>query len=345
MIETKTKKDLTIETLRGLAILLMVMGHVIGAHKDLGLKVDDNSGLRFFYYSLQYIRMPLFTVISGFVYAFKPVFRFPSVGKFVKGKVTRLLIPLVIVSTLFFLMQNSVPGTNSKTGLGDIWTIYLFPYAHFWYIQGMFVVFLIIAALENANALSKITTAVGITFISALVYLTDVVKTDFFGLSHVPFLLTFFLIGLILKRFYHLIFKRTTIIVTSVIFVVAAAYQISIFNTAMSDLVSNLLTIFVGCSACIILINTGIQNKRLVWLGNFSYVIYLFHVFATAASRIILNKLHVDNDLIHLVCGLALGMAFPVILKLLVPDNTWLSVGLFGDKIKKRGDLIKEPAI
>ena len=345
MTEIKSKKDMTIESLRGVAIALMVMGHVIGAHSDMGLKVDDGSTLRFIYYLQDYITMPLFTLMSGYVYAFKPLSQAASLSKFVNSKVTRLLIPLAVVSTLFFLMQNSVPGTNAKTGFGEMWKIYVLPFAHFWFIQGIFTVFLIIAGLELANVLSTLRSTLIVILISATIYLGGFVQTDIFGLGHVPFLLTFFLIGLASKRYYQQIFTKPVLIVTGILFIAAAVYQISIFNTGFDVLHERWLNIMVGSTACILLIKSGLQNNYLVWLGNYSYAIYLFHVFATAASRIILNKLHVQNDYIQLIFGLVLGLAFPVILKMLIPKNNWLSVALFGDNIPRKPRMINEPAI
>ena len=69
MTKITPEKDLRIETMRGLALFLMVAGHVIGSSSDLGMKVPDDSVLRYLYESLVYIRMPLFTAISGYVYA------------------------------------------------------------------------------------------------------------------------------------------------------------------------------------------------------------------------------------------------------------------------------------
>jgi fucose 4-O-acetylase-like acetyltransferase len=42
----KINKNLNIDTLRGFAIVLVVMGHVIGSESDGGMKVADNSFLR-----------------------------------------------------------------------------------------------------------------------------------------------------------------------------------------------------------------------------------------------------------------------------------------------------------
>lgn len=39
-INMSSKKNLSIETLRGIAILLVVIGHVIGSTPDGGMKID-----------------------------------------------------------------------------------------------------------------------------------------------------------------------------------------------------------------------------------------------------------------------------------------------------------------
>lgn len=65
-------KNLTIETLRGIAILLVVAGHVIGSAPDGGMKIDFPHPLRYLYLWIDYIQMPLFTAIAGWVYALKP---------------------------------------------------------------------------------------------------------------------------------------------------------------------------------------------------------------------------------------------------------------------------------
>ena len=58
-------KNLSIETLRGIAILLVVAGHVIGSAPDGGMKIDFPHPLRYLYLWIDYIQMPLFTAIAG----------------------------------------------------------------------------------------------------------------------------------------------------------------------------------------------------------------------------------------------------------------------------------------
>ncbi|WPU92441.1 acyltransferase [Mucilaginibacter sabulilitoris] len=333
---SQTKKNLTIETLRGLAIILMVLGHVIGSGSDNGLKVADDSIWRFSYYAFQYIRMPLFTVISGFVYAYKPVSRFTSNSKFITGKINRLLIPLVVVATLFYLLQYFTPGTNSKNDLGDIWHIYVLPYAHFWFLQGMMCVFLIITVLENFKVLDTLKSAMVCLVIAALIFILLPFKSFYFSLNRVPFLLTFFILGLSLKRFYDVIFKKGIIRIAAVIFVVSLSYQLYLFDVDAGERIANFLTFCVGSSACILMISLGYQNSKLVWLGDFSYAIYLFHIFGAVTARVLLAKLSVHNIPLQILIGLTAGVSFPVLLRLLCGSNKILSVAFFGDKISSK---------
>lgn len=102
--------NLPIETLRGLACLLLVLYHVIGADASLGLRVEDGP-VRWLNDGLAYLRMPLFTFLSGLVYGLRP---FAGNSRaFLVGKVRRLLIPMLFVGTLFAVLQALIPGTNS----------------------------------------------------------------------------------------------------------------------------------------------------------------------------------------------------------------------------------------
>ncbi|MBW2464545.1 MAG: acyltransferase, partial [Deltaproteobacteria bacterium] len=99
-----SKKDASIETLRGIAILMMVAGHVIGHDVHAGMRVADDSTWRYVYSSFEYVRLPLFTCISGFVYALHPVTA-QNFRAFLVGKAHRVLLPLFFVGTLQFLLR------------------------------------------------------------------------------------------------------------------------------------------------------------------------------------------------------------------------------------------------
>lgn len=83
-------RDTRVDTLRGIACLLLVAYHVIGGEEGRGLDVSSGSFLVWFSDSMAYLRMPLFTFLAGFVFAARPNLS-SQTGRFMWGKVRRLL--------------------------------------------------------------------------------------------------------------------------------------------------------------------------------------------------------------------------------------------------------------
>lgn len=137
------EKNLSVETLRGIAILLVVVGHVVGSGPGGGMKIDFPHPLRYLYVWIDYIQMPLFTAIAGWAYALKPFSASSGFGSFVRKKALRLLVPMAAVGTLYFLVQYLMPGTNNKGELSQMWRIYVFPYTIYWYLPSLFLIFVV----------------------------------------------------------------------------------------------------------------------------------------------------------------------------------------------------------
>ena len=136
-------KQIQIETLRGLACFLLVAFHVVGDTANSGLKIEEGV-FREINDFLALIRMPLFTFLSGWVYALRP---FSGNGlAFLKSKVRRLILPMLVVGTVFAVLQSQIPGANSKT---VDWTeLHLIPVAHYWFLESIFTIFLFVMLLE-----------------------------------------------------------------------------------------------------------------------------------------------------------------------------------------------------
>src|SRR5690348_13562586 len=62
-----------VQTLRGVACLLLVAFHAIGSASTSILHVPDDSPYRRFTNLFVHVRMPLFTFLSGLVYAYRPI--------------------------------------------------------------------------------------------------------------------------------------------------------------------------------------------------------------------------------------------------------------------------------
>ncbi len=325
-------KDLSIETLRGIAVIMMVAGHVVGASKGTGLQVEDDSGWRYFYNSFEYLRMPLFTVVSGFVYSLRPV-EPGRLLEFLKGKSRRILFPLISVGTLHFLVQHIIPGTNAKYEIAEIWKIYLFKYEHFWFLQSIFLIFVFISLIDNYQLISTgkkwfVVFLACVLFRCAMSFLNG----NFFSFKGFLNLLPFFVLGCGLERYQDLFKNKMVIFGLLIIFILAVSvHQINLLNgKSFSGLDYTIVSFFVACPGIVLLFHIRKDVPFLSKLGYFAYGIYLFHVFGTAGSRIVLMQMNVTNTGFLFWVGLLAGLGLPIVIEYFIEKNQLLRTAFLG---------------
>jgi glucans biosynthesis protein C len=312
------KKELSVETLRGLAIILMVAGHIIGGSSKNGMKVANDSEWRYFYFTFEYLRMPLFTVISGYVYSLWPIAD-ASVFKFLKGKARRIILPMVSVGTVHFLIQYFVPGTNAKFALSEIWKIYIFPYEHFWFLQSIFLIFVSIAILDHLKLMNTITNCIIIFLITALVRnLVPLFADNFFSINGFFNLLPFFILGCGIQRFENIFSRNDIIRISLIAFIITVALQqLSWFSgTKLNYYEYKILSICLATAGIILLFYFRRNITFISSIGYYAFGIYLYHVFGSAGSRILLMKFGITKEIIMFSTGLIFGIGFPVLVEL-----------------------------
>ena len=321
--------NLRVETLRGLACLLLVGYHVIGADPGHGLRVADD-WVRWLNDGLAYVRMPLFTFLSGLVYGLRP---FSGNSRaFLSGKARRLLIPMLVVGSLFALLQTLTPGTN--TSAGPWYLLHIQPVAHFWFVESLFWVFLVTWALERWQLMRGIRGYLLAFALACTVYLT-LRGWSWFSLEGAIYLMPYFLAGLGFSRF------------NSAPWLARRWVQIGLVLIAVGTVLAmglpvpnpdrrTLLMLAAGLSLCILLLGSGIEAAWLAGIGRYSYAIYLFHVFFTAATRIGLERIGIDSLLIHVVLGVLLGLAGPMGVDRLFTPFKWPALLLLGKSLKPK---------
>ena len=328
--------NLQIETLRGLACLLLVAYHVVGADASFGLQVADGP-VRWLNDGMAYLRMPLFTFLSGLVYGLRPFGGNSRV--FLNGKMRRLLVPMLVVGTVFAALQAMTPGTNSSAGPWYLWHVQ--PVAHFWFVESLFWVFVLVWALERAAWLQ---TAKGFSVVFALacgVY-QSVRGWHWFGLEGAIYLLPYFLAGLAATRFSFRAWLAKPWVKVALL---ACAISVVLW---MGTPVSNpdrrtVWMLLSGLSLCLLCLSFGWSNRHLAGIGRHSYAIYLFHVFFTAAARIALDRLQIDVLPMDVVAGVTLGLAGPVVVERLASRFKWTAVLLLGKSLKHRAGVGTRP--
>jgi fucose 4-O-acetylase-like acetyltransferase len=331
-----SSRNLQIETLRGLAIVLVVFGHIIGSTQTGGMRVSDDSIFRYFYFSLEYIRMPLFTIISGWVYACKPVSLLDR-NKFVSGKVRRLLMPMFVISTLLFLSRIVIPGTNTKPELSDLKFNIIFPYDIYWYLYSLFIIFLVITIIDTQpffkriEGWSVVLMASLLMLIICKIFLTGM--PNFFSIKGATYLFPFFLTGIGIFRFKEIMLNRKMLLWVCILFACSIfIQQLTWFGFIPSQPKHSFLGLTVGITAALILFQLNWKNNVLVWIGNYAYAIFLFHVFFTGGTRIVLLKIGIDNKWVILLSALVLSVIIPIIIEALLRKSALLKFVFLGLK-------------
>ncbi len=308
------KRNLKVDTLRGLACIMLVAYHVIGDSSGSGLKIDSG-WYRLINDTFAYVRMPLFTFISGVVYSYRPFSG--DFGRFLKGKFNRVLVPMLTLGTLFAVVQSVTPGANG--GDFDWKLLHIIPVAHFWFVEAIFIIFAVISVLEYFKLLSKPSTFIIVYLCACAIFLTHV-TIPYFSIQGAVYLMPYFMTGLAVQRF-KLIDKIPSYVGGAMVLGVLFYLTAIMFGYFELDGRTSLQGLLCGAIFCTGALALGVENEPLARIGYFSFTIYLLHVFFTSAVRIFLYKLGITNIDVIFVLAWVAGIFGPIIAELIL-DGT-----------------------
>lgn len=323
-------RDIGVDTARGLACILLVAYHVIGNDATSGLLLADGP-YRVGADLLAYIRMPLFTFLSGYVYAWRPLRS--GALPFMIGKARRLLIPMVVVGTLFVLVRMFVPGANHTVINWQM--LHILPVEHFWFIESLFLIFLLLIPLELTGFLrSPLCALLGIVVAAAFYVSNFEFPHNYFSINGLFYLLPFFLAGLVISRFDIRVGRLPYVLLLCALIVPYLYMVFELRNGDWSLDRRSWLALWIGLSSSFLLIRSGLRSGALAWIGRYSYTIYLFHVFFTAGARIFLTAGHVQQTFLLLVICTIAGVLGPIVLETVAVHHRLASLLLLGRKVK-----------
>jgi peptidoglycan/LPS O-acetylase OafA/YrhL len=323
------EKNAQIQALRGFACILLVLYHVVGDSPANGLRVADGP-VRWLNDGLAYLRMPLFTFLSGWVYGLRPFQG--SLTRFMTGKARRLLVPMLFVGTIFALMQAMVPGSN--TAVQNWYWLHIEPVAHFWYLESLFWIFLGAALLDKWGYLGK-PWGFGVWSLGVLVLHLMFDGTRLLGIEGAIYLAPYFLLGLLMSRFdvWQLMMSKAVALILCAV-AVALIYNMG-WPTPNPDR-RTLSMLLVGLCLCVLVLRLPLPGAWWIKVGASSYAIYLFHVFFTAASRIGTEKMGLSWLPLQLLLGALLGVVGPMLVEKIARQNRLSGLLMLGKSVYRK---------
>jgi len=339
------RRDPVVESLRGLACLLLVLYHVRGGDPESGLRLRSDNPWSYAVDSLVYVRMPLFTFLSGYVYARRPLRgRYWS---FVRGKARRLLVPMLVIGTTFALTQAAAGGMVNGTSAQPWYTWHVLPIGHFWFLESVFWVFLLVAGLDRSSLLQRPTALVTAVVVVIAVDVVLPYGNNLLGLRTAVYLLPFFLTGVAAHR---LSWRTAPLPLRAAVIVVAvgltAVTQLGLTGVlppvpARKDPWAAAL----GITGCLSLLLLPWRSRPLMVIGSFSFTIYTCHVFATSGARVVLTALGLGSTTVNVLVGVVAGVCFGIAVELAARSHRWTRVLVLGQRLTPRSSRDGAPGL
>lgn len=288
---------------RGIAILLVVYGHVLRGLNSSGI-VADGHWIMASDYAIYTFHMPLFFLLAGMNVA-KGLAR----PRFLQSKLMTIVYPYLLWSLLQGLVQVVMSDSaNYPFHLSDLATTILWkPLGQFWFLYALLLCHIFVS-LTSANRLK-----VGIFALAA--YAAGI----YFNWGMISLSLKFFLFyaaGLLAAQHLKAVVMRLAnpagIAVTSLAtgIAIVAAKQLGKYDDP-GALPAAFLGMLLILQVSAVLARSN-RMRIIELLGLASMPIYLVHILAASGTRIILSKLGITDMYLHLAAGMIMGVVFPV---------------------------------
>jgi surface polysaccharide O-acyltransferase-like enzyme len=324
------EKDHSIESLRGVAIILVLGLHISG---DAPLQ-SVQEFYNYIAYTFQNVRIPLFTVISGYLYSIRPAEKGLFCG-FLQGKARRIILPFLVVATAEYLATSLAPGVNNPTPIQGIWNIFIFPYEHYWFLQAIFVVFIVTGFVDINGWLNNFRRWAFIFSLTLIPFLFfPSINFQFLAIGPAFYILPFFILGIGLNRYQDKLFSIKYLRICGAVFLfsfllhqflwVEGHVQIGGKRTALG--------LSLSVSACILLFYIRRPIWGLKFIGTYAFSIYLYQGFGTAIGRRIGEAFSIEDPHSYFLIVLSIGIFVGIIAEMIFRKSKALRPFMLGLK-------------
>ncbi|WP_138500772.1 acyltransferase family protein [Nostoc sp. PA-18-2419] len=332
-IKVTLSKDLYF--VRGIAISLVVLGHVIGGRYEgiRQLYEQDILYIDWLYKFIYTFHMPIFFIASGI--SFK-IFSSNnnSYTEFVSSKFTRLVIPLIFWSSFYFLFR-CLAGVINFSFFGLIESVF-FPNFIFWFFYALlFANFLSFILIKNINY-----------------------PIAYYTVSILLFIISFYLKGTLKDICYFNIFYTSGIVIAPHLSKIclklenmsdSLSWLLILLLVLIMLLVTNLLAndyslvakFINGIIGFCLMYMLATLNKPFymfeflnrfsqfiagvfTYLGLVSMSIYLLHILFSSTTRIILVKFGLIDPLTQFILGYVISLIGPLLIHKMLYDKSKL---------------------
>ena len=306
-----------IDLVRGVAIVLVVLGHIITNGQSSGI-LQENLWLKV--HDIVYsFHMPLFFFISGYLAKYvKEEFK-TNTKRFLRKEIC-LIIPYVVFSFLYLTSKVLFAGSCAvvhSTSLSELFYIGIKPIGEYWFLYALIVFNIVGYMIDVINIISKgkefrflllIIWIIGIAY-SFTRILGDISLS---GLSRCLPYLHYYIAGNIVKEFrliHEKILNEWVSLGLGLISVILLYYKL------FRGLSNNEMTIFTAyiIISFIISVFAQCECKSMEYIGSNTMPIYLLHVFTIVVFKICWDRLNLNAEVLFVFFSTIISVAMPLI--------------------------------
>lgn len=300
-----------LDSVKGLAILLVVIGHTLRGYTSAGMYKDIGGILEYIDFTIYSFHMPLFFIISGYLYyKFTRLTNYKDYLALIKNKFCSLMIPYFIFCSVQLLIKIVLDGaTNKGSSVKDIIMLPLVPREQFWFIYALFFIFALVAFLDIKIKNRKLILAV--LFLLKITHL--IWEPSLYAIEGVIDWAFYFYLGTVIVE--------NETVSFSMYGVLYLVLNIVIFKFGFID--NFALKIIIAIVGSLLIISSfrkfSFLNKSKIFnlLGKYSFEIFLLHTIIGSGMRIVLIKLGVSNMAIHLIFDIGTAIVIPIVIGML----------------------------
>ena len=326
-ITLKTHLSESLYFIRGIAIVLVIIGHVIGDNKNNGMRKmysSDIFGLSWLADFIYTFHMPVFLMVSGVAFA---VFskKDGSYLEFARSKLNRLIVPLVCWTPPFFIFHSLSQGKHFS--LIDVIKAVIFPYSMFWFLHALIFASLFSFCFFKIFSSPLLYFLISIFLFTFSLFFNKLLISFYFSFN------IFYALGVFLAYYLpkaHLILEKLS---SKIIFLILFSCSI-LMLTVKHFMATNyhlLATIINGYLAFVFLytvidthtiklsyepINKLLHSFKtnILYAGKVSMILYLFHMYFATLTRIVLVKgFSITAPSLHFVLGSITAYVGPIL--------------------------------
>ena len=320
-----------LDNLKGFAIILVVIGHVIDGFELNGIYGSAKYAWPIFD-AIYSFHMPLFFVISGFSFTLAYLEKPMMGGYCTRGRYKEQILDLLWIYVIFDVVKIVMKMvTNGRNIVDASWTDILWlplrSVAPYWYLYVLFFMYLLTPLLVrfDARKVLIISGAVSLIFYTIVGFI-DLDLTIFKVIQYA----FFFLLGVYIRigedNLENLLIVKSII---GSVGVILAFMGYTRDNSLMGELIKFFTALFVSNSLIHIFKKHLDKKSIFAVFGLASMEIYTIHMFITRPIAPVLRLMQIDDYLLGAIVTSVLGIVVPLVIGVVMRKIYYRGISLY----------------